>query len=454
MVFRLPISVRLALLFAASLAALLALLGLVVYQQLGAGLRSGLDQQLVDAAGALPPRLNDAALKGPGEDDELAGVEISDRLIQIVDERGQVTEASDELDDDPPLLDPASLTQIRSGTTVLTTIAEDEDDQLRVLGVPYGDPGTVAILAAELDEVDDAQQALLAVYGPLSVLGTVLAGALGYVLARRSLMPLRRMTAEAEAIGGSDLTRRLSPPARLDEIGRLTRTLNGMLGRLESALNRERSFAADASHELRTPLAILRAEVELARDRIKNPTARASLDTALAEAARLGELVDDLLLLARADAGHLADHRPIDLDELVEAVTSRFSTLATRRGVHLTFTGVAVVRGSFAGLERAVGNLVDNALRHTPEGGTVGIEVRPTTDGADIVVQDTGPGVPEDQLPGLFDRFSRLDSARHEPGGAGLGLAIVAAVAAAHSGTVTAANKPTQGLAVTLTLRG
>ena len=142
------------------------------------------------------------------------------------------------------------------------------------------------------------------------MVGSALAGLLGYLIARRSLTPLRRMTAEAEAIGGSDLSRRLSPPARLDEIGRLTRTLNGMLSRLEAAIDRERTFAADASHELRTPLAILRAEVELARDRIQDPAARTSLDTALQEADRLARLVDDLLLLARADAGQLDGHSP------------------------------------------------------------------------------------------------------------------------------------------------
>ncbi len=163
---------------------------------------------------------------------------------------------------------------------------EDPEDRLRVLGVRYGEAGQVAIIAAELDEVDDAQQALLAVYGPVSLAGSALAGLIGYLIARRALAPVRQMTAEAEAIGGSDLSRRLSPPARLDEVGRLARTLNGMLARLDAAIGRERAFAADASHELRTPLAILTAEVELVRDRVDDAS-RAALDTALDEAARL-----------------------------------------------------------------------------------------------------------------------------------------------------------------------
>ena len=446
---RLPISVRLAVLSSLSLAARRARLGGVVYHPLGAGLRAGLAPQHGAGAGVLPPRLDEADLNGP-DDDEVAGLELSERLIQIVDERGQVVGASEDLEADGPLLDPASLDQVRGGTTVLRTVSQDE--RLRVLGVPYGDPGTVVILAAELDEVDDAQQALLGIYGPVSVVGSALAGLLGYVIARRSLAPVRRMTLEAEAIGGSDLSRRLSSPVRLDEVGRLTRTLNGMLARLEAAVERERDFAADASHELRTPLAILRAEVELTRDRVEDHAARSSLDTALQEADRLAALVDDLLLLARSDAGHLDGHRALDLDELVGAVTARFGTLAERRGVRLTSTGAAVVRGDFSEVERAVGNLVDNALRHTPEGGVVSIEIRPAPFGADVVVSDTGPGVPVERLHSLFDRFSRLDSARHEPGGAGLGLAIVAAVAAAHAGTVCAVNRAAGGLSVVLTL--
>lgn len=452
---RLSISLRLAGLSAASFMVLIVLLGLGAYYQLGQGLRSAVDQQLVDFASALPERLDDARLN-PGDDEELAGVELSERLIQIVDSRGGVVVASDELEADQALLDEPARSRIRSGETVLRTVAPDDDpdEPLRVIGVAYGDRGSVAIIAVELDEVDDAQEALLEVYGPLGLLGSTAAGALGYASARRSLLPLRQSTAEAEAIGTADLSRRLSVPSRMDEVGRLTRTLNGMLTRLEAAIVRERTFAADASHELRTPLAILRAEVELGRGRATDEAARASLDTALQEAARLSELVDDLLMLARADAGHLNDRRPVDLDDVVADVAARFSTLAAARGVGLTIIGAAVAKADPAGLERAIGNLVDNALRHTPAGGHVTIAVRPADpNGADIEVADTGPGVPADRLAGLFDRFSRLDDARHEPGGAGLGLAIVAAVAASHAGNVTATNRPDGGLAVTLTLR-
>jgi signal transduction histidine kinase len=439
-----------ALLSAASLAGLLGLVGVVVHHQLGATLRDGIEERLSDLADALPADLT-------GERLPAAVGELTDGPVQLVDGRGRVvgsTQDGGDEEDDDPLLHPADLDRARAGDDVLRTVTDaDGDEPLRVLAVPYGAGGGVAVLSAELEDVEDAQQALVSGYLPAAALATLLAGVAGFGIARRGLAPVRRATDEALAISEADASRRLSPPTRLDEVGRLVRTLNGMLDRLAAAVARERAFTADSSHELRTPLAILTAEVELARDRAADPVTRAGLGTALAEAGRLSGLVDDLLVLARADAGQLEGRRPLDLDELVGVVVSRFATLAARRGIRLRTDGAAVVRGDPVGVERAVSNLVDNALRHTPDGGTVTVEVRATGPAsAEIIVRDTGPGVPEDRLSGLFDRFSRVDDARHEPGGAGLGLAIVAAVAAAHGGRVTAANSAGGGLVATLTL--
>ncbi|MGY2001435.1 ATP-binding protein [Blastococcus sp. SYSU DS1024] len=438
------ISVRLATLTAASLAVLLALVGVVVHLLLGSALREGVDQRLADLAAVLPDDL-----AGRDVDEDGLGLDLADRTVQIVDDGEVVGAAGDDVADGP-LLDPADLARAREGDPLLRTVSAD-GDQVRALAVPYGD--AVAVVATELDEVSDAQEAFVAGFLPAAGLATVLAGFLGYGIARRGLAPVRRATDEALTLSAADLSRRLSPPARMDEVGRLVQTLNGMLDRLAAAVARERAFTADSSHELRTPLAILTAEVELARDRSADESVRGGLDTALAEAGRLSGLVDDLLVLARADTGHLEASRPLDLDELVDRVVGRFRTLATRRAVGLRTAGAAVVRGDTAGVERAVANLVDNALRHTPDGGTVTVEVRATgPESAEIAVHDTGPGVPPDRLPRLFDRFSRVDDARHERGGAGLGLAIVAAVAAAHGGRVTAANAPGGGLTVTLVL--
>lgn len=171
------------------------------------------------------------------------------------------------------------------------------------------------------------------------------------------------------------------------------------------------------------------------------------------EARRLTGLVDDLLVLARADADRLSDRQPVDLGDLVRAVVARFTTLAGRRGVRLDAAGDAVITGDPGGLERAVANLIDNALRHTPTGGRVHVEVTPRNrQAASIAVVDTGSGVAPEQLDRLFDRFHRIDGVRNRPGGAGLGLAIVAAVAAAHNGSVTVENQPEGGLRALLVL--
>ncbi|MGY1630723.1 sensor histidine kinase [Geodermatophilus sp. SYSU D01186] len=443
---RLPISVRLAALSAASLAVLLALVGVVVHQQLGTALRAGVDDRLDDLAVALP-----VGLRGDQLDEDMLSVDLDDRMVQLVDRRGRVMGTAGDDVPGTPLLGPTDLARARSGQDVLRTL--DEGSGLRVLAIRDGSRGQVAILAARLDEVQEAQAALVSGYLPAAGLATVLAGLLGYVIAQRGLAPVRRATDEALAISAADLSRRLSPPAHPDEVGRLVQTLNAMLDRLAAAVARERIFTADSSHELRTPLAILTAEVELARDRTDDPAVRTALGTALDEAGRLSGLIDDLLVLARVDTGHLETERPLDLDDLVERVAGRFTTLAARRGIRLQTGGAAVIRGDPAGVERAVANLVDNALRHTPDGGTVTVDVQATgSAGAQVAVSDTGPGVPADRLPGLFDRFSRVDDARHEPGGAGLGLAIVAAVATAHGGAVTAANAASGGLTVTLAL--
>jgi signal transduction histidine kinase len=217
-------------------------------------------------------------------------------------------------------------------------------------------------------------------------------------------------------------------------------------------VRRERDFTADASHELRTPLAILRAEVELARAAAAEPTAQEGLDSALEEIDRLAAVVEDLLLLARADAAVTLDRRQVvDLGALAAAAVQRFDTVAIARGVTLNATGTATVRGDAPSIERALANLLDNALRHTTSGGTVGIFVKPSPQGAILVVRDTGPGVEAQTLAALFDRYTRAAS---RPGSAGLGLSIVAAVAASHAGGVRARNLPEGGLEITVELVG
>jgi signal transduction histidine kinase len=221
-----------------------------------------------------------------------------------------------------------------------------------------------------------------------------------------------------------------------------------MLERLDAVVRHEREFIADASHELRTPLAIARVEIELVREGLVSESRRQGLTSALEEIDRLAAVVEDLILLARADNGAVLDRpQAIDLGALAATTIKRFATVAAAHRINLAANGAAHVTGDPPAIERALANLVDNALRHTPDGGTIEVAVQQRAEGGALVVRDTGTGVDPDLLGTVFDRFTRSKS---RPGGAGLGLSIVAAVAASHGGGVTARNLPGGGLEVTL----
>jgi signal transduction histidine kinase len=228
-----------------------------------------------------------------------------------------------------------------------------------------------------------------------------------------------------------------------------------MLGRLEDAVQRERRFVGDASHELRTPLANLKAELDLALRRARTPEEQlAALRSASEETQRLAALAEDLLVLARADGGRLPVRREdLDLAGLVEDTVDSFAGRASDRGISLEARvhDPARARVDRARIRQAVGNLVDNSLRHTPTGGRVTVELARRDGAVAIEVADTGDGFPPSFLPRAFESFSRADDARaRSEGGTGLGLAIVRAVAEAHGGSVQAVNRPEGGAVVTL----
>ena len=261
------------------------------------------------------------------------------------------------------------------------------------------------------------------------------------------MRPVESMRAEAAVISGAEPGRRLPLPRSRDEIRRLGETLNAMLGRLEAALERERSFVADASHELRTPLALLQTELELAR---RQPRSREELEQALTSASeetdRLVRLAEDLLVLARSDQGRLPIRQePVPVAALLHGVAQRFG-----EGVAVapSVNGLTLV-GDQARLEQALGNLVDNALRHG--GGSATLSAIADDGTVELHVLDEGPGFPEAFLPHAFERFSRPDEAR-TGGGAGLGLALAQAIATAHDGSAGAANRSARGADVWLSI--
>jgi len=266
----------------------------------------------------------------------------------------------------------------------------------------------------------------------------------GYFLASRSLAPVAMMSARAAEISSTNLNERLPVGSRRDELSALASVVNGLLERLEQAFAQQRRFMADASHELRTPVAVLRteAEITLSRPSRPEPEYRESVAVMRDSARRLGRIVDDLFLLARADAGHLPLRRePLYLEDVVDNAARAVRALAHDRGVRIEVTPLedSPFDGDADLLGRLMLNLLDNAIKHSPAAGTVTLSLARVGREYWIGVADQGPGIPLDAQRQIFERFFRADKARSRDGtadtsGAGLGLAIARWIAEAHGG--------------------
>jgi two-component system, OmpR family, sensor kinase len=439
---------RLTLVSGGLMAALVVAMGAFLYLQLRADLREAIDSGLRSRAEVLVERAEAGLPQGAGL------VEPEDAFAQVLSADGRVLESSPGLTPGPIV--PAGGVRRLAGARFLDLEVRTVEESIpaRVLVVPTSGDRIVAVGTS----VDDQQEALarllvlLAIGGPVAV---ALACAVGWVVAGGALRPVERLRIEAEAISGSEPGRRLPVPATGDELARLGESLNRMLGRLEDAVERERRFVGDASHELRTPLANLKAELDLALRRARTQEEQlAALRSASEETQRLAALAEDLLVLARADGGRLPVRREdLDLGGLVEDTVDSFAGRASERGISLEarVQDPARARVDGARIRQAVGNLVDNSLRHTPTGGRVTVELARRDGAVAIEVADTGDGFPPSFLPRAFEFFSRADDARaRSEGGTGLGLAIVRAVAEAHGGSVQAVNRPEGGAVVTL----
>ena len=314
---------------------------------------------------------------------------------------------------------------------------------LRVLTQALPRGGAIQI-ARPLDEVDRQLDRVLLVLLVVGAAGVALGGALAAVVARTALAPIARFTGRTEELAGDpDPSHRIEPEGE-DELGRLARSFNATLDALERSVEAQRQLVADASHELRTPIASLRANIQTLEHADRLPRAeRESLRADIvAELDELTDLVADIVELARgAKPGELVDD--VRLDEIVERVAARARARAAN-GVAIDVSAEpTVVRGQPERIQRAVSNLVDNALKWSPEGGTIEIELA----GGGLVVRDHGPGFEQGDLPHVFDRFFRAPGARALPG-SGLGLAIVRQAAESHGGGVEAANAPGGGAVV------
>ncbi len=273
-----------------------------------------------------------------------------------------------------------------------------------------------------------------------SIFLLVLAGVGAWFMAGRTLKPVERIAAIARGIGESDLSRRIDVESD-DELGRLATTLNGMIGRLEEAFLKERRFVADASHELRTPLAVIQAETSLALEKPRSQDEyRRSLEMVAQEVGYMSEMVGKLLVLARSDAGfEPLNFEDVNIADLLGELSQDVEALAQEKGLKLGLGPMdgLTVRGDRVRLRQMFLNILDNALRYTPAGGTITGSIVRKDNQAVASVRDTGAGIAEEHLPFIFDRFYRADKVRTDgEGGTGLGLSIAASIAKMHGGAI------------------
>lgn len=339
-----------------------------------------------------------------------------------------------------------------TGDVVVTNADEDERDELVALaGSGEGgsadidgdavrftverEHGVVVVVAGDRDDVDESVSELTRLLSWIIPLAVVLLGALVWLVVGRTLRPVERIRAEVEQIGLTELDRRVPQPTGRDEIARLAVTMNAMLDRLQSAADAQGRFVADASHELRTPLARMRTELEVDEHDPAGADTAATRRSQLQEIATLQRLVDDLLVLARSDAGASRPTAPVDLGDVVLDEVSRRSATRTGVAIDTADVGDARVDGVEGELRQVVANLLDNAVRHART--AVSVSLGRSAGSAVLVVVDDGPGIPPEHRADVFERFTRLDASRTAAtGGTGLGLAIVRDLVDRHGGAV------------------
>lgn len=309
----------------------------------------------------------------------------------------------------------------------------------------------IVVAGQDLEVVDDATETLsglLLIGCPVLLL---IVAAMAWFAVTRALAPVDRIRREADDITATELHRRLPEPSRQDEIGRLARTMNLMLTRLDGAQQRQRRFVSDAAHELRSPVASLKQSAEVASSYPEHLDAVEFADVVLSESSRLERLVDALLRLARLDeGGSRPPSQAVDIDDLVLEEIRRLRATTPLR-IDATTVSAGQVRGDRAMLLHVVRNLVDNASRHAST--TIALSLSETDGLVTLQVEDDGPGVPPGERERIFERFVRLDDARaRDDGGSGLGLAIVREVLATHGGRVRATESPLGGACFSVTL--
>jgi signal transduction histidine kinase len=436
---RIPVRWRIAITTAGLTLLILVCFALVLGQVVGNRIRSDFREELRSAARSLAAETrvsNDAVLGPVVSSPPLRAFALpEDAVITVLDSNGR------------PLAATNTSVHLGAPSTGIHNVGD-----LSVATEPITATGSVPayVQYARPDSgVNDTVARLWFFLGAGVLGGTLLALLAGLAVADRAMRPIKALTGLARQITSTrDPSKRIPVPATDDEVGELAWTMDGMLQALDEAhsereqsLERQREFVADASHELRTPLTSIHANLELLQAAgVGGDDDRHAVDSALSSTKRMSGLVSDLLLLARADAGRRAATKDLDLAEIAAGALEEVQPLAGTRRIEKHLDGPLPLQGNPDELHRLIRNLLENAVRHTPEKTTIELTARRDGDQALLEVIDDGPGIPTDMEDQVFDRFVRGDGPADTAGGggSGLGLAIVRAVAESHGGTVSA----------------
>jgi heavy metal sensor kinase len=457
------VRVRLTLWYTAVLTLVLIVLSLITYFIFWRSTLQRTDVNLSELSEAFLTTL-DAEVKDQSGPDSLrlaAQVAITehrfrDHVFAIIDATGKVVVSSEDV---PPAAQAtnssaAGLLSSRSFQHFLDSSSRSErlfgkvkggEDGYRVFARHFSSTGKTYILVIlqSLHPQEEMLEEVTSTFAWVIPIAILLASGGGYFLARKSLAPVVAMSSQAGRIGATNLHERLAVQNEKDELGHLARSFNSLLDRLSQSFERQQRFMADASHELRTPVAILRGESEVALSQQARSAEeyRESLGVLHQEAARLTHIVEDLFTLTRADAGQYPlQPRDFYLDELTSECVHSARTLAFAKKISLNFEGAveSLIHADESLLRRMILNLLDNAIKYTPESGRVTLACRRAGEEYALSITDTGGGIPADLQPRIFERFFRADKARsraeNDGGGAGLGLSISRWIAEAHHG--------------------
>ena len=452
------VGARLTLWYTSLLTLTFILLAGTAYGFLAYSLSHDLDAALDGVAGALAKEAHGGATSFfSSEVDEIFrhffGFSPLDRYFDLRDPSGRSEPQQPLHPAGKPPLSAEALKKAAKGLPTFETVENIGNYPVRLLTLPVMKAGRVANLiqvGMSTENMYKTRRRFLLVMTAVLPLGLLLAGGGGWLLARRALKPVDMMTQAAQRISGEHLSERLEETGSGDELDRLAKTLNDMLGRLDDTFHQMRQFSADASHELQTPLTILKGEIEVALRSPRGPQEyQRVLESGLEEIDRISRLVEGLLLLARADAGVLRlDLRPVELQELLLEIYEQMKVVADNRSVNLQRASLEAVsiRGDREHLRRLLLNLVDNGIKYTPEGGSVTLSLQSAKEWATVRISDTGIGLSKDEQERIFTRFYRAVEARSQrEGGAGLGLCIALSIAEAHGGKIQVESTPGQG---------